>query len=223
MSENELQQMPANLIQIAIEKGSSVDALEKLMEMQTKWEAKEASKAFKQAMVDFQADKPELKKSEKVNVTLKTGGSMKYSFLPLSVIQKTIDPILSKHGLAYRWEQEESEGKIKITCVVSHILGHSERTYLTAPADTSGSKNAIQSIGSTVSYLKRYTLEGALGLSSDKDDDGAKVTKKPELTPESGRWNQAVLATKDGRIEVVKEQYSLSAENEALLRKEAGI
>lgn len=214
MSENELQQMPANLIQIAIEKGSSVDALEKLMEMQTKWEAKEASKAFKQAMVDFQADKPKLVKTEKAH-------NSKYN--PLPKIQEAVDPVLSAHGLTYRWEQEEVDGRIRITCVVSHILGHSERTYLTAPADTSGSKNAIQSIGSTVSYLKRYTLEGALGLSSDKDDDGAKVTKKPELTPESGRWNQAVLATKDGRIEVVKEQYSLSAENEALLRKEAGI
>lgn len=214
MSENELQQMPANLIQIAIEKGSSVDALEKLMEMQTKWEAKEASKAFKQAMVDFQADKPKLVKTEKAH-------NSKYN--PLPKIQEAVDPVLSAHGLTYRWEQEEVDGRIRITCVVSHILGHSERTYLTAPADTSGSKNAIQSIGSTVSYLKRYTLEGALGLSSDKDDDGAKVTKKPELTPESGRWNQAVLATKDGRIEVVKEQYSLSAENEVLLRKEAGI
>lgn len=214
MSENELQQMPANLIQIAIEKGSSVDALEKLMEMQTKWEAKEASKAFKQAMVDFQADKPKLVKTEKAH-------NSKYN--PLPKIQEAVDPVLSAHGLTYRWEQEEVDGRIRITCVVSHILGHSERTYLTAPADTSGSKNAIQSIGSTVSYLKRYTLEGALGLSSDKDDDGAKVTKKPELTPESGRWNQAVVATKAGKIEVVKEQYSLSAENEALLRKEAGI
>ena len=74
-----------------------------------------------------------------------------------------------------------------------------------------------------MSYLKRYTLEGALGLSSDKDDDGGKPKEKPALTPESGRWNQAVVATKAGKIEVVKEQYSLSEENEAKLRKEAGI
>src|SRR5690606_5500273 len=38
--------------------------------------------------------------------------------------------------------------------------------------DSSGSKNAIQAIGSTLTYLQRYTLIQALGLAASDDDDG---------------------------------------------------
>ena len=44
---------------------------------------------------------------------------------------------------------------------------------MTAQADTSGSKNAIQSIGSTITYLERYSLLALTGLAAhEMDDDG---------------------------------------------------
>jgi hypothetical protein len=43
---------------------------------------------------------------------------------------------------------------------------------LRAGADQSGAKNSIQAIGSTISYLQRYTLKAALGLAAANDDDG---------------------------------------------------
>jgi hypothetical protein len=214
MSEAELIKMPVDLISQAIEKGAGVDALEKLMQLQAQWEAKEAAKAFKSAMVDFQSKKPKLVKTEKAH-------NSKYN--PLPKIQEAIDGVLSECGLTYRWEQDEVDGRIKITCVVSHVMGHSERTFITAPADTSGAKNSIQAIGSTVSYLKRYTLEGALGLSSDKDDDGGKPKEKPELFPTHPRWKSAVAAYKQGKESAVKDVYTVSEVNDALLRKEAGV
>lgn len=218
MSETELQQMPVNLIQLAIEKGSGVDALEKLLQLQIQWEAKESAKAFKQAMVDFQAKKPRLIKSDEVTFN----GKLQFKFNSLGSVQSAVDPVLSTCGLSYRWEQAEKDGRIEITCIVSHVLGHSERTSLSAPLDKSGSKNDIQSIGSTVSYLKRYTLEGALGLASDKDRDGQKPEViLPELTPENTRWKHAVKAVKEGKLATIKKQYSLSAENESLLTKQA--
>jgi uncharacterized protein YyaL (SSP411 family) len=58
-----------------------------------------------------------------------------------------------------------------VTCVLfGH--GHSEETTLSGPADASGSKNAIQAIGSTLTYLQRYSLVQALGLAAAEDDDG---------------------------------------------------
>lgn len=219
MSENELQQMPVNLISQAISSGASVEALEKLMALQERWEAKEAAKSFKQAMVDFQAKKPKLVKSDEVAFN----GKLQFKFASLGSVQSAIDPVLSLCGLSYRWEQIEKDGRIEITCIVSHVNGHTERTSLSAPLDKSGSKNDIQSIGSTVSYLKRYTLEGALGLASDKDRDGVTKVELPELTPGNKRWPHAVLAVKQGKIDTVKKQYSISEENEVLLRKEAGV
>lgn len=169
------QPTPDLLIMKAVESGN-IDAIERLMDLKERYDRKQAEKAYRQAMSDFQANKPEIIKTKK-------GHNSNYA--PLPKIQKAIDPVLSKFGLSYRWGQEQENGKIKITCIVSHIDGHSEKTWLMADSDTSGSKNAIQGIGSTVSYLKRYTLEGALGLSSDDDDDGKAAPdkqKEPGIT-----------------------------------------
>ena len=53
-----------------------------------------------------------------------------------------------------------------MTCVLSHRDGHFEETTLTAGRDDSGKKNAIQQVGSTITYLQRYTLKAALGLAA---------------------------------------------------------
>lgn len=52
-----------------------------------------------------------------------------------------------------------------------------------APSDLSGNKNAIQAIGSTTTYLMRYTLIAAFGLTTaDEDNDGATNSDLPLLT-----------------------------------------
>lgn len=48
-----------------------------------------------------------------------------------------------------------------------------------AGRDESGNKNSIQSIGSTVTYLQRYTLKAGLGLAAASDDDGGKADDEP--------------------------------------------
>ncbi|WP_413661866.1 ERF family protein [Metapseudomonas otitidis] len=60
-----------------------------------------------------------------------------------------------------------------------------------SPKDESGNKNAIQSVGSTVSFLKRYTLESSLGLSSDEDTD-VKNPEPPKADPEIERFQMMV-------------------------------
>jgi hypothetical protein len=71
------------------------------------------------------------------------------------------------------WRTSQPEGSVTVTCEISHSLGHSESTSLTAPPDNSGSKNTIQAIGSTVSYLERYTILALTGLATfDMDNDG---------------------------------------------------
>lgn len=73
--------------------------------------------------------------------------------------------------------------KISVTCVVTHVLGHSEKVEAFAPADSSGAKNPIQGIKSTITYLKSVTLESILGLASTDancDDDGNAASGKPE-------------------------------------------
>jgi len=207
---------PNHLIELALKDNVDISKLEKLLELRDKWEAKEAAKSFKIAMVDFQRDKPELIKTKKADFGDKKA---KYSYNPLPKIQKAIDPVLSDHGLSYRWEQAQVEGKVQVTCIISHIDGHFELNSLTGPHDTQG-KNQIQAIGSSVSYLKRYTLEAALGLSSDEDDDGSTGPDGlPELNPQSDRWTEACEALLEGKTTIsgIKKTHKLSDEIESNL------
>jgi len=173
---------PIGLIEKAIASGSSIETMERLFDLHQKWEKNEAMKAFNNAMNDFQANKPEIIKTKGVEHE-KNGVSKKmYSFAPLPEIQKAIDPVLSSVGLTYSWRQREESGRITITCILKHVAGHSEETELTSSPDASGAKNSIQAIGSAVSYLKRYTLMNACGLSADDDNDGnsSGLTKEEE-------------------------------------------
>ena len=75
-----------------------------------------------------------------------------------------------------------------VTAILSHELGHSESTTLSAPIDASGGKNAIQAVRSAWSYLRRITAESILGIATGyegDDDDGASAGAPVEQEPEA--------------------------------------
>lgn len=168
-----VQQTPHDLIAAAIEKGLDVSSLEKLMELKERHEANEARKRFFEAFTNFQANCPDLRKTKEVKFETKTGGNTNYHYAPLADITRQLAKVLKANELSYRWEIKDDATQMAVTCLISHIDGHTERTTMTANPDTSGAKNAIQARGSAIEYLKRYTLIGALGLSTaDSDIDG---------------------------------------------------
>jgi hypothetical protein len=163
---------PQSLISQAIDKGLGIEQLSKLMDLQERWEANQARKNFFEAFTMFQSNCPDLRKTKLVSFN-----QTNYKFTPLSEITRQIAQALEKAKLSFRWEIQDTEKELKVTFLVSHIDGHTERTTMTANPDTSGNKNAIQARGSAITYLQRYTLIGGLGLSTaDADVDG----KQPE-------------------------------------------
>lgn len=162
---------PAELISAAVSKDTDLDKLEKLLVLQERWEATEAKKAYHVAMAAFKAAPPKIEKDKTVAY-----GNTKYNHATLANVADKINSALSQHGLSASWTTKQN-GAILVTCKITHIQGHSEETTLAAAADTSGSKNAIQAIGSAVSYLQRYTLLSLTGLAtSEIDDDGKAAT-----------------------------------------------
>lgn len=179
------QQNPMGLIQSAIAQGADVTTIEKLLALQERWEASQARKAFVAALASFKNHPPKVLKNHLVDYSLKTGGRTSYRHATLDNVCNLIDPALSEHGLSFRWETLNLEGGfIRVTCILTHALGHSERTSLQALPDGSGSKNPVQAIGSTVTYLQRYTLLCATGIAvQNTDDDGRNAGKEdPPLT-----------------------------------------
>ena len=163
---------PSKLLELAINKNLDIATLEKLMALQERWDAQQAKKAYYTSLSQFQMDCPPILKT-------KAGYDDRYRYAPLDQIIKVIKEDMFKNGLTYRWEQVDKDSKVLVTCVITHVSGHSEKTTLEAADDTSGSKNAIQAKGSTVQYLRRYTLESALGIATaDEDIDGESKPSK---------------------------------------------
>jgi hypothetical protein len=101
-------------------------------------------------------------------------GTTEYDHATIGNVTGQITAALGKHGFSHRWDTKQDGKDISVSCVITHSMGHAETTTLTAQPDTSGAKNAIQSIASTVTYLQRYTLLAATGMatSDQQDDDG---------------------------------------------------
>lgn len=166
---------PMEMLDRALSQNAPVETLSKLMDLQERWERNQARKAFEDAMANAKAEIPEIKKARKVDFT-STKGRTNYQYEDLASIMSVVAPILSKYGLSVRYRTTaEPNQPIVVTCIVSHRMGHSEENTLMAARDESGNKNSIQSIGSTVTYLQRYTLKAALGLAAAADDDGGRA------------------------------------------------
>ncbi len=166
-----------------------MERLDKLMQMKKEWDANEARKAFTAAMAAFKANPPEILKDRHVEYTSeRTGKKTEYDHATLGAACSAIIKGLSAVGISHRWDLAQSDNRIKVTCVLTHALGHGESVSLIAGPDDSGGKNAIQAVASCVSYLERYTLFAATGLSSaDMDDDGQAAgarPKEPTITEE---------------------------------------
>ncbi len=182
-------QGPARLLEMAVQQNLDIDKLERLMAMQERWNEQQAKGAFYAALSQFQRIVPVLEKRNVVDFAGKSGGRVKYAYASLSDIKGQIQEALSGCGLSYRWEFADKESQLEVTCILTHLSGHSERTAMTAPADTSGSKNPVQERASTITYLQRYTLIGALGLATANMDDDGRKGQVAETKPEDAAPN----------------------------------
>ena len=175
------------LIALALERNADPATLERLMALQERWEANSARKAYVAAMSAFKLEAPAvLKKGDKVDFT-SAKGRTHYNYANLGSIVQEISALLGKYQLSASWETTQNEkGDIAVTCHITHVAGHRESVMLRGPADDSGGKNRIQQIGSTVTYLQRYTLLAALGLATgEADDDGDTEKKEPIQQPQA--------------------------------------
>lgn len=182
---------PMDMIDRALVSGAAPETLERLLALQERWEAGQARKAFDAAISEAKAEIPIVAKNA-------TGHNSK-RYADFAAYAAALKPILAKHGLSYRFRTDQAE-KIMVTCILSHRDGHSEESSLSGPADASGSKNAIQAIGSTLTYLQRYTLVQALGLAAGEDDDGKAAHDGEFITPEQVNELREIIAANDGDL-----------------------
>jgi hypothetical protein len=135
------------------------------------------------ALLAFQAEAPTLSKNAAGQV-----GSRNYKYVDLHSIVETITPLLAKHGLTWTtrptgthdaptltyellWEGDGSEVATDDTLPREAIAGEMPLYLPEHPTS--------QTLGSAITYARRYALTAVLNLVADEDDDGQAATSAP--------------------------------------------
>jgi hypothetical protein len=163
---------PHELLSRAVLSGASIDVVERLAALVERWDDRQCRKAFEDDLASARAEGiPLIVKSQTVDYTTPKGRT-NYNYENFADVAKVADKVFPRHGIAYRFRTKQEGSRVIVTCVISHKDGYYEENSLGANQDESGNKNSIQAVGSTVTYLERYTLKAALGLAVGHDDDG---------------------------------------------------
>lgn len=176
----------ASLLQLAVQRGASIEELRELMALEREWRADQAKQAYAEDFALFKAEAVEILKRKRVFFESKrTETTTDYKHAELSDVVEAVAPALSKHGFSWGWKvKSQARDWIVVECTLRHRLGHSEAVEMGGPPDNSGNKNPLQQIASTKTYLERYTLKAICGVAEKgDDDDGQGGPEQPSADP----------------------------------------
>lgn len=193
MSESKQYQLariePQALIASAIEKGATIETIERLVALAKDVRREQAKEAYYEAKATFQKNCPVIAKTKTARINTRSGGSYNYQYSPLDAITEKISPVLGSVGISVSYRLRQEKEWSHAVCVLTHELGHSEESgevsmpVIVAKAQDGSvvGANPAQCIGIAQSYAKRYALLAITGLAprgEDKDGDGQKA--KPD-------------------------------------------
>lgn len=144
------------------------------------------------AMINVQKDMKPIKKDREN----KFADNFKYA--TLDAILESVLPVLAKNDIFMTQEPETEilDGAIGISVTTKfyHSSGEFiEYAPLMFQLEKGAKMNLAQSSGSVITYIKRYSLTAALGISSDEDVDGATPTEQKKAVEEQQRAEQQQL------------------------------
>jgi hypothetical protein len=168
---------PAGILDIISRAASdpSIDVAktEKLLEMYERIAGKNAEVAFNQAMKASQEEMPKILRNKENSQT-----NSRYA--DLEKVNAAIVPVYTKHGFSLSFGTADCPipGHYRVTCLVSHVAGHSRTYQADVPADMTGmkgnqNKTATHGFGSTMSYGRRYLTLLVFNITlTNEDSDG---------------------------------------------------
>ena len=99
----------------------------------------------------------------------------KSKYVPLENVVEAITESASKNGLSFtQYPSSDEAGNVTVGTLVMHSSGE---WIEYDPIKMKPVKNDPQSIGSAITYAKRYALSAIFGITSDQDDDGNEATQ----------------------------------------------
>lgn len=178
---------PAHLLQLAVEQGRDLAYVEKLMDLQARWEASQALKAYNEAFAAFKAEAVVVIKNREFG----TGPLAGRKYAELASVVDGATPALSRHGLSISWKlTKDDKDWLEVTCTLKHAGCHFEVVSMGGAPDVGGAKSAIQARVSTKTQLERHTMMAICGLAAREEEpppNSSKVTEADEAVLQVGR------------------------------------
>jgi hypothetical protein len=183
---------PAGMMMAALQSGASLDHIEKMMDLQLRWEKREAEKAFRVDFAAFRGANIIIPKSKYVD----RGRAGSFHQAEYDEVCRRISPALSEHGLSFRHDQKFGSRKwttdgvesdvpwVYVTCYLEHKSGHAETLTLEGPPGDLSANTATQNMQVTASYLKRQSLLAITGTATGGEDDENKMVREQSGAPE---------------------------------------
>jgi len=180
--------MLATISRLALDPRCDMDKLERLIALQDRMEAKTALEAFNAAFAEMQCAMPSVEKRTENTHTKKM-------YADLDDINYAVRPVMAQYGFGVSFKIVNQAAGVSITGILMHKGGHREETTMILPLDAGAGRSAVQSVGSTTTYGKRYVMCALLNITSgdDNDNDGYKDQGEQLITPAQARQVQSLL------------------------------
>lgn len=110
---------------------------------------------------------------------------LKSKYATLESFLEAVREPLAAQGVAITQGVSSDAGRVTVTTQLSHSSGEWMRTSLTLPIPDNKALTAVQAMGSTITYGRRYTLSAICGLGAEeRDEDDGEAERAP---PRRGR------------------------------------
>lgn len=177
--------------EVALAPNLDTDKLNALLGMQERVMDRQARQAFDDAFAKMSPHLPTIDRKGKIEVRAKdqrgdrTGAITQSTPYPKwEDVREAVVPVLTRFGFAIRFKTGKTpEGLVKVVGILS---GHGwrEESDVDLQHDSSGSKNNVQAVASSVSYGKRIVAGALLNFVSRGEDDDGNAAGRPRVVGE---------------------------------------
>jgi hypothetical protein len=167
------------LDRIARDPTVDIERIERMSTLYERSVARSAKAAYDAALSEMQPQLPIIDKRGKGH------NGAKYALW--EDIAEGILSVTAQHGFSLTFRVQPLDKAVNVTAVLAHRDGHREETAFPFPLDATGNKSPIQSVGSSISYGKRYTACALLNVIAHGEDDDGKAGSKQKSSAEAKR------------------------------------
>lgn len=161
------------IISAAHDPSVQIEKMERLLAMHERIAAKDAEKAFNDAMTRAQTAMGRIA-ADAVNPQTRS------QYATYAQLDRKLRPVYTQNGfsLSFNTSPDAGEGYARVLCYVSHSAGHTRTYQCDMPADGKGAKGndvmtKTHATGAAMSYGMRYLLKLIFNVAvGEEDDDG---------------------------------------------------